>query len=162
MERIISVLTVGPICCRNRCSLWQTLVKICTNRASICEYKIAHLSFFCDHAEQSRSMSLEWFDEWICHFYDDFCFVLAFVVFVFAWANARNARWPGSGLCNRNVSFPSLDTQNVRNFKPEVLLNGKRQKTFMALAPQSTIQKNRLRTKVSYFFPNLFKLFYLQ
>lgn len=64
------------------CSLRRTLMKICKNRASICEYKIAHLSFLCIHAEQSRLMSLEWLDEWVCHFYDDYCFILLLCLYL--------------------------------------------------------------------------------
>lgn len=109
MERIILVWT-GPtswICYRNCCSLWRTLVKICKNLASICEYKTVHLSFFMhlySTIQVDEFIMIWWMSASLPFFFWWFLFYFSFCC-VFIW-HESNARWPGSGLSNRNVAFP--------------------------------------------------------
>ena len=157
MEQIISVLTDGPICCRNCCSQWQTLVKICTNRASIYEYKIAHWSFLCDNAEQSIEVDefrmIWWMNLpfiWRFLFYFSFCCVCICM----SKRAERTVAWVRS--IQQECIVPSTGHAECPKLQTGIFVERKAPENFCGpSSPISNPEKNRLRTKVSYFFPNL-------
>ena len=137
-------------------------MKICTNPASICEYKTAHLRFLCIHAEQSRSTSLYWLDEWVCHFFGDFCFILAFVVFLFGMSQTRGTRgglnqvWATGMYRSLHWTRIMFEISN-RNF---CWTESARKFVWPFLPNQKSTKKKQTAYNSRPFFPNLFKVFY--